>query len=155
MNFTSKQVEALEKIASILPDILNSIKLVESSDYRLLPLEDYKIVEDSIGELLSQTTNFFQFKDRSGEEIKNPWEDPGEDPGEDPTFKPLMDLAKQILYNNNTTQLKSKLFTTLLPLVYTDPANKLNDLSETLATVNMYTNACMVKYFSVKEEKKS
>lgn len=138
MKLTPKQQEALEKIASILPDILSSIKLT-MTDPEFNTKENVELLDDHMGKLLDLTHDYFQFKDRSDQVI-----DPSLDPIlEDPTFSPIIDMAHDMIKN----QTRQSVFNSLLPILVTRKDFDEGKMIEALEVCNLYTNTILKNYF--------
>lgn len=148
MELTKKQVESLEKLATFLPDFINTIKLTLEDPTKNLSKEDMEILDKSMAVLQEQSLDYFQFKNRSGEKISI--EDLEEEQNllfQDPTFKPLIDLAENVFKG----QLKDKIYTTLLPIIATKEPER--ELSEIINSTYLYTNWILTNHFN--QEKQS
>lgn len=138
---TPKQKEELEKLATLIPDLLTTIKYVLNTEGDL-PEEDLEILDIEMSKLSDLAINFFQFKDRSGEPVINV--DPMGNLFEGETFKPLMDLVENML----KVQTKERIFTALMPIMIDKKDQVDNILFEKLATVNIYTNKIINEFLT-------
>jgi len=138
---TPKQKEELEKLATLIPDLLTTIKYVLNTEGDL-PEEDLEILDIEMGKCSDLAINFFQFKDRSGEPVIDV--DPMGNLFEGETFKPLMDLVNNML----AVQTKERIFTALMPIMIDNNDFRNNVLFEKVSTVNIYSDKIIKEFFT-------